>query len=320
MLQRLHAARAAADCDTPAVRDALTAILLGDHPDVQRAALQSLGPSAGQEQLIALLSYGEELVAPDSPGTQSERESLADMPPGLLQVQLLIHSRIHSILEKQPGMQQPKSSESRLVQYLQQSLHQSRSAEWKDFPEATELSCLSLDSLALLRQPATIVFGFTDEEKERPAILACGLLALARYEWAEESALRERIDGLAQLALSQEPSGVHAARVWYSRRPELTSLSRVLENHRSTLPFSQPVIRALARSIPGNQGRIRESTPLYSRPYIAGPVIRVLSDGEAVDVLRKSRNYNSSQEGPAYLIRTQDGLIGWISSRHLQTE
>ncbi|MCB1168643.1 MAG: SH3 domain-containing protein, partial [Leptospiraceae bacterium] len=63
-----------------------------------------------------------------------------------------------------------------------------------------------------------------------------------------------------------------------------------------------------------------ESTPLYSRPYIAGPVIRILSDGEAVDVLRKSRNYNSPQEGPAYLVRTQDGLIGWISSRHLQTE
>lgn len=314
-LQRLYAARAAAECTGEELGDALSAILLGDDPEVQKEALHSAGPFLKPSMLVALVSYGEAQWERDSPYLSSPIESLDDMPSGFLQERLLVVRHIHTILEENPQMGMNDRLRLRLHALLKHSLYAGSSIPVD--PITLRLACFSLDSLALSSYPAQELLEYVEKEKQDPTLLGCGLYALSRYEWSTSDHNR-RVDQLANQAL-EHPGSAHAARLWYAKAADHDSLSRLLLQSRSLLPFSDPLIRSVARRLPGQQGKVLRRTAVYSHPYEAGPVLRILPEGEAVDVLRESRTYLSAEES-SYLIRTRDGMIGWISSRHLHSE
>lgn len=326
-LRRLYAARHAASCSPTGsaalIGDALISILLGDDPEVQRAALESLGPHLHPGHLTALVRYGSALNVSGVPYRLEPVETLADMPPAYFQQKALVYEYIHRILSALHPDQQGRNRihSADFANFLKQGLMESRSARFVVFEEADRAACSILDSLALRGEPPGYLIDFVEKETQNPLLLSCGLFALSRYDLKQEP-LFERVESLAQKALKGSEMEYEAAAHWYGRRPELDSLSRLLAYRRDLLPFSRPEISEMARRMEGNQGRIRARTPLYSYPYASGPVLRILSDGEAVNVLRRSPGFDSSRpgDGYTYLVQTADGLTGWVNSSHLQTE
>ncbi|HBS05594.1 MAG TPA: hypothetical protein DEA96_11545 [Leptospiraceae bacterium] len=330
-MQRLYAARAAAHCQGPAIGDALMAIVLGDHPEVQQAALESLEGHLNPGHLSALIEYGIRIQPADSAYLEPDRESMSDLPPGHWQKKELVFRYIHQVLEqdwtesRDSGKESSVRSESlqeKLGLFLKQGLHESRSGRLVKFSESRNIACYNLDSLALLGENPDYLLRFIEEETHNPGILACGLHALARIETKPGTSLHRRAEALAIQGLRSDTPARDAARQWYSGIPKLGSLSRLMRSFRKILPFNEPEIRKLARALPGMQGLINQRAPMYADPFASGPVIRILSHGEAVDVLRRSTGYDPSSpgDGYSYLVKTEDGITGWVSSEHLVTE
>lgn len=323
----MYAARAARNCKEAVIGDALTAIILGDYPEIQQEALISLEPHLNPGHLSALIQFGLNLDSTDVPYTAPLRESMKDLPPALWQRKETVFRYIHILLEGQtingnnPGPAIQTTARESLRRLLKQGLYESQTRSLQDFPESADIACYNLDSLALLKENPSFILNFVESEKENPQLLACGLLALSRYKLSRQTSQYEQAEALAQFALQGNDLMKEAARQWYSERTELNSLSLLMRSFRNKLPFNQPQVRKLARALPGMQGMIYKKTPLYANPYSTGQVIRILSHGEAVELLRRSYGYDSTRDdGYSYLVKTSDGLTGWVAAEHLRTE
>ncbi|MBI40242.1 MAG: hypothetical protein CMF59_11630 [Leptospiraceae bacterium] len=324
----MYAARAAANCTGPSIGDGLLAIVLGDHPDVQEAALISLETHLHPGYLPALVEFGKSIQPVDSAYLMQEREPMPDLPRASWQKKKQVYRYIHAVLEKERkssgesrGMRS-KDFQQKLVLFLKQGLYESRSGMRLYFSESRDVACYNLDSLAMVGESPNYILEFVESEADNPGILACGLYAMARFRMNHDTGEYNRTEALASRALKGDQLTRKAARQWYAGQPELGSLTRLMRSFRKILPFNEPEIRTLARALPGTQGLINRKAPMYANPFSSGPVIRVLSHGEAVDVLRRSTGYDPAGpgDGYSYLVKTEDGLTGWVASEHLITE
>jgi hypothetical protein len=322
-LVRLYAIRATGDCrgsenSGRGLGDALLSVLLGDDGEIQSEALEALGGFLHPSQLPVLVQYGSNLKPHSSPYLRLDSEPLQSLPQSYLETHTLIYSYINRILRSNADIDWSPRTSLRLAVYLKEGMFHDGFAV--DPSLLREMQCLNMESLAMMGESIDYVLRFLEASEDLPG---CGLYALSLYDREDLSSRSlSRADRLSREALQRKGFTARMARKWFAGDRSLLSLSIILQGIQRERPFAEPEAHSLAQALPGVQGRVTERAGLYRHPWTSGPLLRVLSDGTAVTVLRKSRSYDNSAEGAdySYLVTTEDGITGWVAASQLRLE
>lgn len=315
VLERLYAAREARDCSNTEIGDALAALLLGDTPEIRRAALHSIQPFLHPGHMPALLAYGRDLIASSDASPYPADGVLTDPDSRLGSIERIYRS-IYLLLEKNSKTQYGSHTSGELRRFLKIGLFGISDAR---AGQAESIVCYSMVGLSYLHEPVDSVLDAMENSSVEEQRFRCGLLALSHYQSRSLSDTdRARILKMVERGMQGSYRTRQIAIQWYAKSPDLPSLTAILRDEQ---PFQEPAARRMIETLPGSQGRVFAATALYANPWTSGEILRILSPGEAVNVLRVSKSYDSRQiPADSYFVETADGLRGWVQGQHLELD